>query len=466
MTTLDAEKSSAGKMPTKKKPFYGDLVCAVAFIAVTPIDAMKAMRTCHRDPELCHIGILSIIFCVLYGGLNWLAYLKHSNTISFAAFLMGLLLCGFNNFHAWPYPGEFVLVPEFQGMLIGSLVNGELTYRNQMVRFALLFAVATYVSIMSPNSVFHEDVLPLLGGPILLSVLFQSWDRFEFTKSNINWNAVTVHGARYLLAAIFMHHTACELLSLMNSQDSSRVVMETVQKSNTAMDTIRTIVRASFLACVGVAATGTFQNEINLNEKLESLVQERTKEIMEKNDRLHMVELALQASETAIAITDSNKRIIWLNGACEEITSHTKAVSSSEQKQSPVGKQLVEVLELETVLDEKKLAKAFSDTRTEDEICIQKMIYRIEVSPYAYSSTAASNGQSKNNSNGNRFMVVLKNITSERAREVAEKAAREEAMLAKAMGDSMVTLTVSQLCCRKFVSFLRIPRCIRSMVFV
>ena len=155
-----------------------------------------------------------------------------------------------------------------------------------------------------------------------------------------------------------------------------------------------------------------------------------------------MVELALQASETAIAITDSNKKIIWLNGACDEITS--KVLSSTEQEQSPIGKPLVEVLELETMHDEKKLAKAFSDTRSEDEIRIRKTIYHIEVSPYAYTPSAVSNGQSKSNSNG-RFMVVLKNITAERAREVAEKAAREEAMLTKAMGDSMVTLTVSQL---------------------
>jgi hypothetical protein len=40
-------------------------------------------------------------------------------------------------------------------------------------------------------------------------------------------------------------------------------------------------------------------------------------------------------------------------------------------------------------------------------------------------------------------LVVLKNITAERAREVAEKSAQEEAMLAKAMGNSMLTLTVS-----------------------
>ncbi len=444
MTIVDAEKSNAKQMATKTKPFYGDLVCAVAFIAVTPIDGMKAMTTCQTDPTMCHIGILSIILCVVYGGLNGLAYLKHSNTISFAAFLSGLLLCGFNNFHAWPYPNEFVLVPEFQGMLVGSLVNGDLTYRNKMVRFALLFAVATYVSIMSPNSVFQEDVLPLLGGPILLSVIFLSWDRFQITKSNINWNALTVHGARYLLAAIFMHHTACELLSLMNSNDTSSLVTESHLKTHTAMDTLRTIVRASFLACVGVAATGTFQNEINLNEKLESLVQERTKEIREKNDKLHMVELALQASETAIAITDSKKEIIWLNGAFENIVSITKSMASSEQNQSAVGKQLLEVLALETVHDEKKLVKAFSDTRAEDEISIRKIIYHIEVLPYAYPNSEVSKGQKDNNSNG-RFMVVLKNVTAERAREVAEKAAQEEAMLAKAMGDSMVTLTVSLL---------------------
>jgi PAS domain-containing protein len=468
----DVDGSNA-KENRSQKPFYGDLVCAAAFTTVTPIDAWKAITTCTEEPEICHIAVLSVIFCALYGGLNWVAYLRHSNMFSFCAFLAGLWLCAFNNIHGWPYPGECVITPQFQGVLAGTLINGALTFRNRLVRFGLMFGVASYVSITSPHSVYRKDVLPLLGGPIVLSIICLSWNwSILLAVKNINWNALTVQGARYLLAGIFMHHTACELLSMTLSTNESSIGVEggESEHNNTtqAMDTLATIVKASFVACVGVAATGTFQNEIDLNEQLEVLVQKRTKEIQEKSDRLHMVELALRASETAIAITDSNLNIIWLNAACEDIISATAAKgkwneeekeqqqhSSShrqqqETNQSLLGRPLVEVLVLETIGDEKTLTHSFSKSRREDEICIGGMIYHLEVSPYEYSTD-----RHDINNNSGRYMVVLKNITAERAREDAEKIAREEAMLAKAMGDSMVTLTVSFM-----------PCCERTFVFV
>jgi len=433
-TPIIKDAGTVGEIPqddetTKEKPYYGDLVCAVAFTAVTPVDGTKAFATCQEEgPDICTIAVLSVTFCAIYGGLSWVAYLKHSNAFSFAAFLAGLWLCAFNNINGWPYPNECVIVPQFQGVLVGTLSNGALSFQNKMIRFALMFGVASYVSITSPHSVYKKDVLPLLGGPIALSILVLSWNRFNFVtiQHEINWNAITVRGSRYLLTAIFMHHTANELLSMTKNEQIAELVSD--NSGNKAMDTLWTIVKASFVACVGVLATGTFQKEIDLNEKLEVLVQERTKEIQQKNDKLHMVELALRASETAIAITDSDGTIIWLNAACETITS----LSKTPKETNLLGKPLVEVLHLETMRDEKKLRNAFSNNRREDEICIREMIYHLEVSPYEYSSAGSKSG---------RFMVVLKNITSERAREVAEKVAQEEAMMAKAMGDSMVTLT-------------------------
>ena len=470
-TKIDVDETNA-KETKSQKPFYGDLVCAAAFTTVTPIDGWKALMTCAEEPEICHIAVLSVVFCGLYGGLNWVAYLRHSNVFSFCAFLAGLWLCAFNNIHGWPYPGECVIVPQFQGVLAGTLINGALTFRNKLVRFGLMFGVASYVSITSPHSVYQHDVLPLLGGPIVLAIICLSWNwKITLAVKDINWNALTVQGARYLLAVIYMYHTACELLNmtLSTTNESSSSIGESElnitnnnSSNNQAMDMLASIVKASFVACVGVAATGTFQNEIDLNEQLEVLVQKRTKEIQEKSDRLHMVELALRASETAIAITDSNLNVIWFNAACEEITTTAKAAakgkgsdekeeeqqhSSStrqqqETNQSLLGRPLVEVLALETIRDEKILTCSFSKSRREDEICIGGMIYHLEVSPYEYST---DRNDSNNNNNSGRYMVVFKNITAERAREVAEKIAREEAMMAKAMGDSMVTLTVSYM---------------------
>ena len=357
-----------------------------------------------------------------------------------------------------------------------------------MIRMVLMFGVASYVSIRSPFSVYCEDVLPLLGGPVLLSIA-----TLAATRSNVywnllkttNWNLLTVQGARWVLAGIYMYHTATDLLSIHNNNNNDNANVDD-NNIRAAQEKLIAITKAAFIACVGVGATGAFQNEIDLNERLEVLVQNRTKEIQEKNDKLHMVELALRASETAIAITDSNLRFIWLNAACEEIsTNNIDAAATAASKIAPtkggaistgkkiqgqhqvssqsfLGRTIVEVLALETILDEKKLTRAFASHRREDEVCINEMIFRLEVSPYAFvdnnddddDETVAADHKgvrskritkkNNNDDNGsNRYLVVFKNITAERAREEAERTAQEEAMLAKAMEDSMVTLTVS-----------------------
>lgn len=57
-------------------------------------------------------------------------------------------------------------------------------------------------------------------------------------------------------------------------------------------------------------------------------MEERTREIRRQEDKLLMVGLALQASETAIAITDSRKRIIWCNPALESMVADAHKTSS------------------------------------------------------------------------------------------------------------------------------------------
>jgi len=58
------------------------------------------------------------------------------------------------------------------------------------------------------------------------------------------------------------------------------------------------------------------------------MVKNRTKTIQEKNDKLHMVKLALECSETAIAITDSDLRVIWRNAAGKDISTPVQSKSS------------------------------------------------------------------------------------------------------------------------------------------
>ncbi|VEU33382.1 unnamed protein product [Pseudo-nitzschia multistriata] len=445
-TSTKANNDSSNR---QQKPFYGDLVRAVAFTAIVPVSAYDVEKTMacqdnESDPGHCGRALFTVFLCLMVCILNWMSYTKHSNKISFLAYLFALWVCAYLNLNQWPYAGECIITNMYQGTLFGNLCNGSLTFRNHIVRMVIMFAVGTYVSIMSPFSTFKEDIILGLGGPMVLAIVFLSATKLDRTAlfEHVNWNALSVLGARWVLAAIYMYHVTCEMLSM---------TFDGVG----AQDMFRTLVKASFVACVGVASTGAFQNEIDLNEELEVKVKNRTRIIQEKSDKLHMVELALRASETAIAITDSDLRIIWLNAACEEITSPVvgriaknqedkmeRPSASLQDRTSLLGKPIIEVLALDTIMDEKKLANAFSKNRREDEICMNGMIYGLEVSPYNYYLSPTMESSSNNHTNdSSRFLVVLKNITAERAREIAEKTAQEEAMLAKAMADSMVTLT-------------------------
>lgn len=272
--------------------------------------------------------------------------------------------------------------------------------------------IGSYVSIASPFSTYTEDVLPLVGGPIVLSIIFLVLTNFGIRMDLLSvW---AVHGARLVLASIFIYETGCNVYNI---------------KTDNAMDQLVATVKAAVVACVGVVATGIFQKEIDLKEQLEVQVRKRTKQLQEKNAALHMVNLALQASETAIAITDSNCCIIWKNMAFEKICNEIS-------KTSLLNRYITDVLPLASIQDEDNLKIAFSSScRTQDEIYINDSIFNLEVSPFSDIHHEGDKGTS------DRFMVVFKNITADRARERAEKAAREEAMLAKAMGDSMVTLT-------------------------
>lgn len=472
-TTTEAdfkdETAAAAHEARSAKPFYGDLVRAIAFTGVLPVSIIDVGRTGVCSPEAqendCRNALLTVLLVGVTWALMWTTYLRHSQAASFVGFLVAVITVSFMDLNQWPYAGESLTSVIFPGVIVGNLFNGALTIRNHAVRMAILFVVASYVALHSPYATFGEDALPLLV-PILLALGYLSATRIDIATIDIHkmakdldidWNRWTVRGSKCVLALIYGYHACTELLSA--TADNEPV---------SARAAFRTVVKASVVALVGAVSNGTFQREIETNDTLEKLVRERTKTILAKNEQLHMVELALQCSETAIAITDSNAEhhhIVWMNAACERLSlvptnseeEETKTndedgasrelSSSSHHRQKLLGRPIVEVIALETIVDEKKLRRAFSGKTTQDEIAIREKIFRLEVSPYSSSaSSPASSNSTDNSSNnttnaGSRYLVVLKDITAERAREVAEKTAREEAMLAKAMGDSMVTLT-------------------------
>jgi signal transduction histidine kinase len=177
--------------------------------------------------------------------------------------------------------------------------------------------------------------------------------------------------------------------------------------------------KAGFFASVGLVASGAFHREIAMNEAFEILVQERAKEISKQAEQLLLVGLALEASETAIAITDPFQKVIWSNVALSKLT----GMSESELRTRRIS----------TVLRSKDLHLCFHDKKATTVILVGRRSIAVEVTPFP-------DDQDKH-ACGSRFLVVLKDITEQRARKRAEKTAERKALVAKAMSESMETLT-------------------------
>uniref|UniRef100_A0A7S3LB42 histidine kinase n=2 Tax=Amphora coffeiformis TaxID=265554 RepID=A0A7S3LB42_9STRA len=260
---------------------------------------------------------------------------------------------------------------------------------------------------------------------------------------------ITVHGARAVLAATFCHHMWTELCVIL------------LHPNTQANAGTYAAVKACVLAVAGLASVGTFSTNINEKNCLQALVEERSREIRRQEDKLLMVGLALQASETAIAITDSQKRIIWCNPAFERMAASAResCKCNNNQQQYPqkqhalFDRSIADVLQL-TVLDGSKLLRAFhSPGRHEDDISVGGSLYNVDVSPYLRDGREDGQQQTANscdeqyheagNSNGidHRYVVAFKDITEFRKLQSAEKAVEREAMMSKAMSDSMEVLT-------------------------
>ncbi|VEU39412.1 unnamed protein product [Pseudo-nitzschia multistriata] len=221
------------------------------------------------------------------------------------------------------------------------------------------------------------------------------------------------------------------------------------------------------IAGIGSVATGVFKTNIDQKEQLELLVRERTQVIHFKTKELRRINVAFEACETAIAITDSSRVVIWANNAFEKLAKRTTTVQPSLGEQSrvsatsdtdalnetcsSVGRQLTDVIVLNDSTNETKLRGAFDFlSPRHDEINIigddctnssrGKSDYRLEVTPFVDYDEGTKT--ISNDNDNNLFLVAFHDITADRARKQAENMAREEALLSKAMKESMVTLTV------------------------
>jgi len=393
---------------------YGDAMHMLSALAYVPLSGWRLYEMEPDDPK--KTDAIYVYVAMFFGPIMcMLALLLKNVWFSRLGMLGGVTLNTLMNLTEWPHPGECTITALSQGVvLLAVMANISLSFSEKCIRLSVLFITASYISIHSPYSVYLEDTFPILGCTILGAIFVLYIYHFGVDRT-----FTTIQGARLCLAAIFLYHATVRL----TSQDKS------------AYDNITKFVNEALVASIGIVATGTFQNEILQKQRLEILVQKRTQ-------KLRMVNMALQASETAIAITDKWGSIVWLNVAFERLL--------GKKRKGLLGSLLKDViLNLDTSRKENKylLMELYEDLSkpNEEELQIGESIFRIEATPFS----AESHSNTKNKpvtentpvTKNDRVLMVFKDITSRRARETLEKKAHHEAIMAKAMGESMMTLT-------------------------
>ncbi len=399
-------KGTSKKFPTYEdsgSALYGDMVHFLAGIGVVPARCYDFYQLDLNDPDrmLCAFVLLALIF----GAIMALFAISFKNIwFSRLAMLGTLTLCVVSNVLVdWPHKGECTVTSLILGgMLFSVMANLSLRFEEKITRLLIFFLVGSFASIQNPYSVYIEDTLPLLGGATLMSICVLYIYHFGVVSSS--------QYARLILGVLMVRHA----------------IISATSSDYTMNENIMSIVGGAVLASVGIAAAGIFEDETLHMERLEKLVQKRTQ-------KLHMVNLALQASETAIAITDNSGCIIWVNAAFERL--------SGKGEESLLGLVLKNVItNLDTSRKENTylLMKSYDDPSnvSEREIKILDFVFHLESTPFS----SESYRKDKTVLN-DRFLMVFKDITATRARDIAEKKAQQEAMLAKAMSESMVTLT-------------------------
>lgn len=455
---------------------YGDLLGATVnfgFMVGKTLPDLQRPPLCGETHPIVHyviaVNFLAMVALGLYSFFGQKASPKLS-AVTLSAFITFMSAQIMSNFPS--YEDDSALLARFCWLLIVIAIDFDLGSKQKMCLAGLNLAVGCLTACMDPIlAMLAKEERGLLENPVALNMmhLFASTVGFlvihvgiymgkaylvahlhktqnvsspqamaKSVQSKLDW--WTMHMARGVLAFVFLTHVWNEIRQF-----------DLEGKSLTDIGFV--IGRVCFLAAVGLAALGVFHRNVDDKDRLETLVQERTKQIHMQQDHLHMVGVALQASETAICITDTHQRIIWLNPALIQLC-HGRASSArlSSPSQSKIGQQdvdsyrnkfLVDVLPL-SGKDAKNFSGLFDPLATkQEEIMVGKKVIEAEVSPFLSNDTTRHDENEVHDTNceQHRFVVALKDITEFRALQRAENAAEREALMVKAMTESMETLT-------------------------
>ncbi|CAB9511876.1 Hybrid signal transduction histidine kinase K [Seminavis robusta] len=407
--------------------YYGDLVNALCYTAFLPV----YMYMYLQDPQegALHINIAFALTTVF----SWWAYMKEFPMASTLACLcMSLSIAGMN-LYRWPHSDEVVVVPQFLWSLLVVSGNIPLPFSYKMAGGAVALANAIVVAYCTPLLSLSETL------PTLLSAAAVFFGFHYYSVKNEDQDLIGAQGASLILAGTFAYHVCHEIVKMYAYEGYAK-------------DGGFAILKAAFFAVVGLFSSDAFRKEIDLNETLDALVKVRTKEIVKQSKQLQIVEHALQSSETAMAITDPNRRLLWSNAALERLTMRT-----SSQLQN---------VQLETLLGTCDSSSWFRKEATHNDIVVNGQDITVEISPIpaawedqtttttkATTTSTIKNRKKKTSPATNKeqqpsadqeqfqFLVVLKNVTADKARQRAEKVAVQEAMAAQAMQESMQTLS-------------------------
>lgn len=245
---------------------------------------------------------------------------------------------------------------------------------------------------------------------------------------------LTIHAARVVLAGVFLYNLLADVAAIHAQAQRVHGKQDSVGASIAAL-----AVKSCFVFAVGLVAVGAFRQNIDEKEKLELLVQERTSQLQQRDNKLHMFGLALQGSETAIAITDAKQSIVWSNPALATLAGRDE---SQLHRQS-----ILHVLSL-SVRDQERFRQAFENVHvSQSPITTQRITLEVMDSTTVINVEVSSLYMHNNNNNTNdvqrgpRFVVSLKDVTEAEALKRAQQMAERDAMMAKVMKGSMETLT-------------------------
>lgn len=214
---------------------------------------------------------------------------------------------------------------------------------------------------------------------------------------SVTWDSVEGSAGYWVVSAIFIYLMSQEIIAIMHQEGYAEI------------GSYR-LISASLFGVSGLVFVGAFRDKTN-NE----LARMREAYVAEKTATIRLAKMALDASETAIAVVDDKRSIVIFNAAFQNI--------SGNKVGSDLGCiQLEDVLNLST-FDTHVLMSCFEDTtaKRENDFFVDNRFLRV-----AIFSNSSMDTESADESN--YFNVVLRDVSNERILADAVSAAQQQAL--------------------------------------